>query len=115
MSQVFRLQCENPWFDLLRSGVKPVEGRKNSPKYHHIQPGDTIEFLWQDEIFWAHVIDVRRYDTLEAYLQDVTIQKALPGVSSLDEALRIYYQWNTPQEILKYGFLGVFIEPIAQR
>lgn len=38
----------------------------------------------------------------------VTIAKALPQVTSFDEAVKIYHQWSTPEEIQTYGFLGIF-------
>lgn len=109
---MFRLQCDPPWFYLLKSGVKPVEGRKNTPKYQKIQVGDPIEFFWGDESFQAIVTQIRRYDTLEDYLKDVTIQKALPGVASFEDAVRIYLQWSSREEIENLGFLGIFIVPI---
>ena len=109
---LFEMTCDEPWFSFLRKGVKPVEGRKNSPKHRSIRPGDTILFKNGDDQFLALVTDIRLYPTLEAYISDVTVQKALPGVASFDEALKVYYQWSTPDEIQLYGFLGIFIRPL---
>jgi ASC-1-like (ASCH) protein len=105
--------CDDPWFSLIRQGVKPVEGRKNSPKYQHIRPGDTIQFINGEDNFLARVIEIKSYISLEAYLQDVTVEKALPGVKELEEATKIYQQWSTPEEIQTHGFLGIFVEPIS--
>lgn len=98
---IHELICDEPWFSLIRQGVKPVEGRKNSPKYQKIQPRDLINFLHAKESFLARVLEVRRYPSLEAYLEDVTFQKALPNVSSLAAAVAIYHRWHTPEEIQK--------------
>lgn len=109
---VFRMICDEPWFSYIRKGVKPVEGRKNTPKYQKIQVGDLIDFSNEEETFLTIVTDIRLYGSLEDYLNNVTFQKALPGASSFDEAIKIYHQWSTPEEIRKYGFLGIFIMPL---
>lgn len=112
--RIHRMECQEPWFSLLRSGIKPVEGRKNSPKYQGIQVGDEIEFYYGNESFQARVTDIKRFPTLEAYLNGVTVEKALPGITSFDEGLEIYLQWNTHEQIARWGFLGIFVrrEPL---
>jgi ASC-1-like (ASCH) protein len=112
MSTVFNLICDEPWFSLIRQGVKPVEGRKNSPKYQNIHPGDFIDFSNGVEHFRAIVLEIRVYASLEEYLNDVTYQKALPGITSLEEAVHTYHQWSTPEEIEQHGFLGIFVKNI---
>lgn len=109
---MFHLICDEPWFSYIRQGVKPVEGRKNSPKYQKIRAGDFIEFSNGKEHFLTVVTEVRAYTSLEDYLEDVTLQKALPNVTSLEEAIKIYHQWSTPDEIRTHGFLGIFIKSI---
>lgn len=109
---VFPMICDEPWFSFIRKGIKPVEGRKNSLKYQKIQEGDFIDFSNGNENFRAIVTEIRTYVSLEDYLNDVTVQKALPNVISLEEAIKIYHQWSTPEEIQKQGFLGIFIKPI---
>lgn len=108
---VFQMHCDEPWFSLILKGIKPVEGRKNSPKHQQIRTGDFIEFSNGSQKFLSLVTEVRSYASLEDYLEDVTVQKALPTVSSLEEAIKIYRQWSTPEEIQKYGFLGIFVKP----
>jgi ASC-1-like (ASCH) protein len=109
---VFKMFCDEPWFSCIREGIKPVEGRKNTPKYQKIQVGDLIEFSNEKETFLAIVTNIKAYASLEAYLKDVTFKKALPGISSFEEAINIYHQWSTPEEIRKFGFLGIFIKPL---
>jgi ASC-1-like (ASCH) protein len=111
---VIKLICDDPWFTYIRNGLKPVEGRKNTPKHQKIQVGCLIDFSNGKESFLASVVEIRSYPTLEAYLNDVTFQKALPGISSFEEAMKVYHQWSTPEEIQKHGFLGIFVKPITQ-
>ena len=83
----FQITCDEPWFSHIRQGIKSVEGRKNSAKYQKIQSGDFIEFTNGKETFLSRVTEVRSYASLEDYLRDVTVAKALPNVSSLQEAI----------------------------
>jgi ASC-1-like (ASCH) protein len=53
-----------------------------------------------------------KYPSLERYLLDVGIENAVPGTATLEDAMKIYYQWSTEEEIQKYGFLGIFIKLI---
>lgn len=112
LQKIHRIECQEPWLSFLRSGTKPVEGRKNSPKFREIKVGDLIEFYYGKDSFQSAVVGISRFDTLEDYLKTVTIEKALPGVSSFEEAVRIYLQWSTPEEIAQRGFLGIFVKPL---
>lgn len=107
---VFQLFCDEPWFSFIQKGLKKVEGRKNSPKYQKIKVDDFIDFSNGEEHFRVIVTEIRSYASLEDYLNDVTVQKALPNVSSFEEAVKIYHQWSTPDEIQIHGFLGIFVK-----
>ncbi|USN51795.1 MAG: ASCH domain-containing protein [Myxococcales bacterium] len=104
---IHKIHCQEPWFSLIREGKKPVEGRKASSAYLKIKPGDNIEFFCGGEMFQAQVVGVNRYESLEKYLETETLERALPGVSTIDEGVRIYLQWSTKEQILKHGFLGI--------
>ncbi|HEV8051986.1 MAG TPA: ASCH domain-containing protein [Parachlamydiaceae bacterium] len=109
---IFNIHCEDPWFSYIRQGIKPVEGRKNTHTYKKIKVGDKINFSNGQDSFIAEVTEIRTYSTIEEYLEDVTIEKALPGTKSIEEALNIYYQWSTEENIRQYGFLGIFVKPV---
>ena len=109
---VFKIHCQDPWFSYIRQGSKTVEGRKKTHTYEKIRAGDQIHFTTGKESFFADVVEVREYPTLEAYLDDVTLEKALPGIKTVEEGLNIYYQWSTKEQIAQYGFLGIFVKPV---
>jgi len=72
--------------------------------YKKLQEGSLINFSNGKESFEAVVTEVGQYPSVEKYLSDVTVEKALPGITSLEEALAIYKEWVTVQEIKQYGF-----------
>jgi ASC-1-like (ASCH) protein len=108
----FDIHCKNPWFNFIREGVKPVEGRKNTHTYKKIRAGDQIKFINGEESFLAEVLEVKEYKTIEDYFADVTLEKALPGVATIEEGLNIYYEWTPIEKIKQYGFLGIFVKPL---
>lgn len=108
------LHCHDPWFSLIRSGDKRVEGRKNLPMFRHWRVGDIIIFRLRNEEFSTKIVDLRRYQTLDEYLISEGSEKVLPGVSSVENARKIYLQWSTPDEIEKFGFLAIEVSLLSK-
>lgn len=105
--KIHRLHCQDPWFSLIRSGKKLIEGRKDLPTFKDWQPGDTIIFYLGNRSFKRKIAALRRYKSLEGYLQSETLERTLPGVSSIAEGVDIYLQWSTKEEIERMGFLAI--------
>lgn len=104
------IDCSEPWFSLLKNGEKKVEGRKRTSKWIDIQAGDTVTFRNGKDTFTKRVIGITTYsgeNSLRDYLIAEGLDRALPGVTSIDEGERIYLQWSTKEEIAQYGFMGI--------
>ncbi len=108
------INCADPWYSYLESGKKEVEGRKGQDKYRQLKTDDIIVFkcVGENKQFYATVLKVDVFKNLDDYLTSVTLAKALPGVTTMEEARRIYYQWSTSQEIEEQGFVGIWIKVI---
>lgn len=104
------LHCQDPWFTLIKEGKKPIEGRKNLPQFKKWLPGDILIFYLNNQSFQTQITAFRHYKTIESYLQHETLQRALPGIQTMEEGIRIYYQWSTEAEIKKYGFLAIEVK-----
>lgn len=110
---MLRIHCQEPWFSLIQSGQKRVEGRKCAPKYTDLKPEELIEFYVDDRSFTASVVKVISYPTLEAYLETEGVSNALPGIHTLEEAVAIYLQFNSRETIeASGGFLGIHVSVI---
>lgn len=109
------INCEEPWYSYLKSGEKEVEGRKGQSKYRELKSGDIVLFkcVGEEKQFLATVTKVDVFKDLDEYLTKVTLAKALPHVTDMEEARRTYHQWSTPEEIEKYGFVGIWIKVIS--
>ncbi len=88
-----------------------MEGRKGVQKYRDLKPGDQVCFqcTGTKKTFLASVEKVDCFDSIDDYLKEVTVEKALPGVKTFEEALQIYSQWSTPEQIQQLGFVGIWI------
>ena len=107
------MHCLDPWFSLIRAKKKPVEGRKGTPKWRKLKKGDVLVFTNGSEEFETVVERVDAFDTLDAYLFGVGLDKALPGIGDLEAARKIYLQWLTLDEITKWGFLAIWIHLLS--
>ena len=105
-----RLHCQDPWFTLIKEGRKPIEGRKNLPKFKDWRPGDRLMFELEGQSFETEIIALRRYKTLEDYLSTETLGRTLPGVETMTEGIAIYLQWSSRVEIERYGFLAIEVK-----
>lgn len=105
-----KIHCQDPWYSFLKNGQKPVEGRKNSKSFAQIKIGDQIEFYLGDKSFVMQVVYINKYESVEEYLEKEGLNRALPGVKTIEEGLKIYHQWNSPSLIKDLGFLGIGVK-----
>lgn len=102
------LSIQAPYFDFIASGIKTVEGRKNSPKYQEYKVGDTLIFTSGNKECATTITYIRKYNDVDDYLTAETLAKALPGIHLMDEGIRIYnniYPLKDRKELMnKYGY-----------
>lgn len=108
------MHVAEPYHSLIKSGRKPVEGRKMSPKWLQIKVGDIITMTCENkESFNVLVTGITKYfsdDSLKDYLIGETLERCLPGITSIEEGKNIYLQWSTKEEIDKYGMMGIQVK-----
>lgn len=109
----YNMDVQNSWFDLIVSGLKPVEGRKMSPTWRDIQMGDRIILKCAERADYLCIVKGVTYypstldDPLTSYLIGETLERTLPGINSIEEGRRIYLQWSKEDEIKMYGMMGI--------
>lgn len=105
------LECSEPYFSQVRRGEKTVEGRKGTTRWDKIKEGDIV--IFDDEkghTFRTKAIKINRYPDIRSYLESETLERALPGVKTIEEGIAVYLQWSTEDEVFLHGFLGITIE-----
>jgi ASC-1-like (ASCH) protein len=112
------IDISEPYFSLIHSGLKPVEGRKMTPKWMTLSIGDILKVINPNKTpYYVRIIKINYYqpkcgefDPLTNYLICEGLNQALPGVTTLTEGRRIYLQWSTEAEIDYYGMMGIHFE-----
>lgn len=103
-----------PTFTYIKKGIKKVEGRKFSPKYHVYKKGDNIIFQCEGEELKTIIKDIRLYKSLTKYLKKEGVENVLPCVKTMKDAKKIYNQWSSHKErkelLKKYGYAFMAIE-----
>lgn len=105
-----------PWFTLIKLGIKTCEGRLNKGDFSNMKVNDTIEFFNEDfpnkRNFQVKIIKITKYNNFEKYLRSKTLKKTLPGVSNIKEGLDIYYKYYSKEDEKKYKIIAIDIEVV---
>ena len=89
---------ECPTFDFIKSGIKTVEGRKNSEKYQKYKKDDILIFRFNDEEVKTKIIFINKYKTVQEYLEKETLIRTLPNIKTIQEGINIYNLWTSEEE-----------------
>jgi len=96
-----------PWFTLLKLGIKTVEGRQNKGDFVLMQIGDFIIFK-NNELgflrqFKIEIKHISFYYNFETYLESETLSCCLPGIDTIEQGLYVYQKYypETDQHMIK--------------
>ncbi len=93
----FIKHLSEPWFTLVKLGIKTCEGRLNKGDFAEMKPGDFIIFENDDlgfqRIVRVKIVSIEYYDSFEAYLYNEALEQCLPGIDSIEEGASVYHQY----------------------
>ena len=113
--QVFNMNLNSPWFELVKNGSKIYEGRRKSIKYDTIKTGDIIEFSHHTnkdlDSFQTIVEDILVFPTFEDALTSLDINKILPipGIT-VSDGVEIYKKFVSIPTQIKDGIIMIKIK-----
>lgn len=95
-----------PWFSLIKLGIKKCEGRLNKGDFYEIKKDDYILFENNDfdfpRSFRCKITSINNYTSFENYLKNETLEKCLPGIETIEEGTSIYYKYYKKEDEIKY-------------
>lgn len=107
------LEVNEPWFSLIRSGIKTIEGRAGNLQRFHGWLGEKIVLKNKEECITVLVKTIQHYPDLKEFIQDskVELSKLLPGTTSKEEASKIYLGIYS-EELIKSrgGMCALFLD-----
>ena len=102
----------NPWFGYIKSGKKTVEGRKNTGDFEKMQPGDIVKWIHSDDYVLTRIVSKNVYKTFKEYLETEGLSNCLPGIDTIEDGIKVYYKYYTPEDEAKYGVIAIKLENI---
>ena len=109
---IHKMKLSKPWFDLVKSGKKNVEGRIYDEKRQKLKVGDHIEFSNSsgNNKFKKKIIKLKTYDNFEKAIKDAKLKNILPGIKTYTEGVKVYH--NIPEfkeKSKKFGVLNIYL------
>ena len=107
-----------PWFSLVKLGLKKCEGRLNRGSFAEIKKGDIIKFENNEfsfkRSFEVKITSLKHYNTFEEYLQNETLEKCLPGIEKLKDGVNVYYKYFSPEDENDYKIIAFRIKVLKK-
>ena len=107
----YNKHLSEPWFTLVKLGLKTCEGRLNKGSFSNMKQGDIIEFENSDFSFKRvckrEIKTITYHNTFNDYLKKETLKKCLPGIDRINDGLNIYYKYFTKEDEKKYGVIAL--------
>ena len=101
--------CDNPWFDLIKSGKKKVEGRLANGCWKEIKIGEYMTFYNEQQKVCRRVTDKVFYETFEGMLIYEGISNVLPGIFDIGKGVKVYRKYFSEDDEKAYGVVAVHL------
>jgi ASC-1-like (ASCH) protein len=109
--QTYTKNVSEPWFTLIKLGLKTVEGRLNKGDFANFKPDDIVIFTNSDfgkeRRVQTQIKAINKYATFGEYLVAEKMSKCLPGIDDLTDGIAVYRKYFTEEDEKKYGILAI--------
>ncbi|MEK7498020.1 MAG: ASCH domain-containing protein [Patescibacteria group bacterium] len=101
-----------PYFTFLKNGKKTIEGRIRKGWYRNVKPGDQIVVYNEEETdsLGTVVKRVTKYKSVKDMLINESIKKLLPDIDTIDQGIKIYRKFYTPEQEHEFGVVAIEVE-----
>ena len=110
------VSVQDPWFTLIREGLKTVEGRLNKGRFATIQKGDLVRWYvaGTNKSCVTKITDIVHYKTFETMLTTEKIMQVLPGLPDVACGVKVYRQFYKKEKERQHGVLAIQLKVIHQ-
>lgn len=98
---------QEPWFSLIKSGAKTIEGRLNKGDFDIMRAGDIVTWTCKSQSVKTQIKAIYYYKTFATYLKARTLKACLPGVKTILEGVKIYHGFYSREDERKYGICAI--------
>ena len=99
---IYTKHLSEPWFSLIKIGVKTCEGRLNTGDFAEMKKDDIIIFTNNDFDFprtvHCMITSTQEYSSFAEYLMNETLEKCLPGIDKIEDGVGVYHKYYKDDE-----------------
>lgn len=107
-----------PWFSLVATEKKTIEGRLNKGDFKSLKLGDQINFYNDDFGFRrsvsVKVIKLYNFSTFREMLEKKGISRILPTVDSTENGVKIYRKYFSENDENTFSVLAIKIKKLKK-
>lgn len=111
--------CQDPWFSLIATGQKKVEGRLNRGFFATMKKGSHVTFVNHQLGFrracYCCVTSVKDYPSFAEYLDAEGLDRCLPTVQTIAEGVSVYRRFFSESEEKESGVRAVRIRVLKKK
>jgi ASC-1-like (ASCH) protein len=112
---------ESTLVEAIRNGDKTIETRLGKPRFLRIQEGDILsireDFWYEGKILESltHALEVKvtqilYFETFKEMLDAVDFQAVIPSAKTVEEALKKYKEFYSPEDEQEFGVIAFTFE-----
>jgi ASC-1-like (ASCH) protein len=113
MEANYNESLKEPWFTLIKLGLKKVEGRKNKGVFKEMKIGDVVRWFNDDygpRDIYTKITKKVEYSTFAEYLETEGLDNCLPSFSTIESGVNVYRKWYSEEDERKYGVIAIHME-----
>lgn len=114
---------ESTLVEAIKNGDKTIEIRLAKPRFLLIQEDDILsireDFYYEGDILesLSHALEVKvtqvlYFESLKEVFDAINYESALPTATSVEDAIKTYRTFYSPEEEREFGVVAFSIEPI---
>ena len=111
MSKIITKNINEPWFSLIKVGLKTVEGRLNKGEFASLIKGDYIKIVNIELGFIRNytikITSIHKYNSFREYLEKEKLEKCLPGIDTIEDGIKVYYKYYLKENEDKYKIIAI--------
>lgn len=102
------IDVSEPWYGLIASGSKTVEGRKNKGLFKDLKVGQHVYIMSPiGHQCVVRVVAKRTYRTFQDYLEHEGLRQCLPNIETISDGVNVYRQWYSAEDEIAYGVVAI--------
>ena len=101
---------QDPWFTLIREGLKVVEGRLNKGRFSKLKKGDIVHWEASSKKHTqctTKIMKVVHYPSFEEMLRTEKLEHVLPGVPDVESGVKVYRKFYVEDKERELGVLAI--------